>query len=79
MYRLDVISKTKKDRCATFLRCSFCQNMFRLLEGAKEIPITVQSWTKHMPKMTQPNLDYIGETSQREVVVNAHPRWENHF
>lgn len=46
--------------------------MFRLLEGAKEIPITVQSWTKHMPKMTQPNLDYIGETSSSPSLAHAH-------
>jgi len=69
-YRLDVISRTKKDRCAqTLLCCSFRQNMFRLLEDAKEIPITVQPWTKHMPKMTQPNLDYIGEM---KLLTHAH-------
>lgn len=45
-----------------------------LLEAAKEIPITVQSWTKHMPKMTQPNLDYIGEMSVNDRIVNARPR-----
>lgn len=38
-----------------------------LLEAAKEVPMTVQSWTKHMPKMTQPNLDYIGEVSRMTV------------
>jgi len=43
--------------------------MFRLLEDAKEIPITVQPWTKHMPKMTQPNLDYIGEM---KLLTHAH-------
>ncbi|EGI59100.1 SCY1-like protein 2 [Acromyrmex echinatior] len=39
---------------------------FEFIEGAKEIPITVQSWTKHMPKMTQPNLDYIAPEVQQK-------------
>ncbi|KAL0120277.1 hypothetical protein PUN28_008140 [Cardiocondyla obscurior] len=43
---------------------------FEFIEGAKEIPITVQSWTKHMPKMTQPNLDYIAPEAQQKKLAS---------
>ncbi|XP_025993291.1 SCY1-like protein 2 isoform X2 [Solenopsis invicta] len=43
---------------------------FEFIEGAKEIPITVQSWTKHMPKMTQPNLDYIAPEVQQKKLAS---------
>ncbi|XP_072748442.1 SCY1-like protein 2 isoform X1 [Anoplolepis gracilipes] len=43
---------------------------FEFLEAAKEIPITVQSWTKHMPKMTQPNLDYIAPEVQQKKLAS---------
>ncbi|XP_011696936.1 PREDICTED: SCY1-like protein 2 [Wasmannia auropunctata] len=42
---------------------------FEFIEGAKEMPITVQSWTKHMPKMTQPNLDYIAPEVQQKKIA----------
>ncbi|XP_011874672.1 PREDICTED: SCY1-like protein 2 isoform X2 [Vollenhovia emeryi] len=43
---------------------------FEFIESAKEIPITVQSWTKHMPKMTQPNLDYTAPEVQQKKLAS---------
>ncbi|XP_020289945.1 SCY1-like protein 2 isoform X2 [Pseudomyrmex gracilis] len=39
---------------------------FDFIERANEIPITVQPWTKHSSKMTQPNLDYIAPEVQQK-------------
>ncbi|XP_032668175.1 SCY1-like protein 2 isoform X1 [Odontomachus brunneus] len=39
---------------------------FEFTEKANEVPIAVQSWTKHMSKMTQPNLDYIAPEVQQK-------------
>ncbi|XP_026830100.1 SCY1-like protein 2 isoform X2 [Ooceraea biroi] len=41
---------------------------FEFIERINEnnLPITVQPWTKHMPKMTQPNLDYIAPEVQQK-------------
>ncbi|XP_071649580.1 SCY1-like protein 2 isoform X2 [Temnothorax longispinosus] len=43
---------------------------FEFIENAKEIPITVHSWTKHVPKMTQPNLDYIAPEMQQKKLAS---------
>ncbi|XP_014477686.1 PREDICTED: SCY1-like protein 2 [Dinoponera quadriceps] len=39
---------------------------FEFTEKVDEVPIAVQSWRKHMPKMTQPNLDYIAPEIQQK-------------
>ncbi|XP_076230224.1 SCY1-like protein bma isoform X2 [Nomia melanderi] len=36
------------------------------IENANDMPMSVQPWTKHAPKMTQPNLDYIAPEIQQK-------------
>ncbi|EFN75753.1 SCY1-like protein 2 [Harpegnathos saltator] len=43
---------------------------FEFIEKANEIPIVVQSWTKNMSKMTQPNLDYIAPEVQQKKIAS---------
>ncbi|XP_067204009.1 SCY1-like protein 2 isoform X2 [Linepithema humile] len=43
---------------------------FEFIERGNDLPVTVQPWTKHMPKMTQPNLDYTAPEIQQKKTAN---------